>query len=1574
MDRIRKIFKRFYRAIIALLLILFIIIVALYFAIQSTEFQNYITKKVTNSLSEKFNTEISIKNIEVEFFNNLLIEDFFIADLNNDTLIHFKKAKADFSYVSLFNKTINLDDIEIENLNLNLNRNSKDSIFNFNFLLSKTKNKKQNKDKEIWDISLKDLKLFNTSFNYEDSLTGTVLLSKIPILDLAINEFDLDNKKIDIKNLILKNPTINFSKITNKKKIKKDFKLDIPVFIYAHNVNIENANFNFKNYNDSVSYYNLAFNDIKANVDISITNTYLWKDSVSTKIRNLKFEEKSGFKIRNLSALISMNSKKMTLDTLSLKTNKSVINTSAKMTYRNFSDFNNFSKKVRFKANLSNTVINPDDLKYFINSSKLGIGGVFKVNGEIKGKLSSLKAKNIELFAGQRTHFKGNFSLNGLPNIEETFISFKMEKLTTDYDDLKFIHNKIPLPENARKLGQIIFKGKFDGFYSDFVSYGEANTELGFVKTDVNFKLSKTGTPSYSGVFKVEDFELGKWFDKDIIGAVTLHGNISGKGMKLKTLDAKVDAKVEKFTFKNYTYKNLKIDGSLKDDFFKGNANINDEHLKVEFNGLIDVNASIPVFDFTAKLDKIDLLPLNLGKKDYSISAELKSNFKANNIDDILGQLELKDLTVNYKNKAYKLKNLALNSEVHENEKHLDIVADNIKILIHGNYQISKLPLAIKHIFIENDTISINPQQLRFDAEITDETDLISLFVPKLKIPEKIIISGNLNTETQSILTFIEIPKLYFNNILTKDFISNIKIENGEIDMINSLPAIYLKDSLVAKDVSLLAKGFKENIKFSLNASNKKENTSLGLVGNLKYARKLFIFSLDTKSKILVNNSFWQIADNNSVSLNKNILSAHNFKISNNDSEANFKVNKKNGTNNLVVNLKDIHIEDFTQVLKSRGGISLYGDLNGEIRVDNFDKQPAINGDIDLLNIIVNNYNIGDFKVESRVDLKDKKVYLKGGLFSKVNHININGSYSFSKESKKDDIDINVFIKQFTVKSFEDFIPQFINNSSGTVNGNLKIYGHRKTPNINGYIDVNDVTTTVSYTQVKYTIARTRVLFKDNLLQLEDNLLLQDDEGNIAHGSGNITHENLKNWTIDLRVVTDKIKALNTKIEDNDVFYGKAYLNGGATFTGLSTEVLIYIWGESEAKSYLDIPLMDDVENKQHNFYRFLTQKEVDKQEGKDRIEEEFEEAIKIRGAKVKLDLNIDEDLELKLILDQDAGDILKVKGLGDIKIDVGRAAEYVDFFGTYNVTKGDYLFTMQNIVNKPFRIKPGSTINFNGDIYNDATIAMAATYTRKVALDNFITEYLSETDDVLRSIARTRVPVTLYLDLSKKLSKPTIKFDIGIENIDPKIRSYVESKLNAIKLNESEMNNQIFGVLVLTRFIPSYTALENSLGSSSSDAVINTVTEFISSQMSRYLTDWASLLVKDLEFYVNFSSYDPSYLSDEALKKRRELQLALSKRFFNDRLSINVGGNFDFGESYENTSNSSSTFFGGNVSFEYTLTENRRWRIKAFTDSDYDNYNDDNRKTKTGIGLSYRREFDDIFDLFNFKRNIKAK
>jgi len=95
-----------------------------------------------------------------------------------------------------------------------------------------------------------------------------------------------------------------------------------------------------------------------------------------------------------------------------------------------------------------------------------------------------------------------------------------------------------------------------------------------------------------------------------------------------------------------------------------------------------------------------------------------------------------------------------------------------------------------------------------------------------------------------------------------------------------------------------------------------------------------------------------------------------------------------------------------------------------------------------------------------------------------------------------------------------------------------------------------------------------------------------------------------------------------------------------------------------------------------------------------------------------------------------------------------------------------------------------------------------------------------------------------------------------------------------------------------------------------------------------------------------------------------------LGKKFFNDRLYINVGGNLQVGD-FNNRQNSlrNKDVLGGDFLIEYSLTDDGQIKIQAYSKSDYDIFA---KYNKTGIGLSYQKSFSDYKSIFNFGKKQK--
>lgn len=110
--------------------------------------------------------------------------------------------------------------------------------------------------------------------------------------------------------------------------------------------------------------------------------------------------------------------------------------------------------------------------------------------------------------------------------------------------------------------------------------------------------------------------------------------------------------------------------------------------------------------------------------------------------------------------------------------------------------------------------------------------------------------------------------------------------------------------------------------------------------------------------------------------------------------------------------------------------------------------------------------------------------------------------------------------------------------------------------------------------------------------------------------------------------------------------------------------------------------------------------------------------------------------------------------------------------------------------------------------------------------------------------------------------------------------------------------------------------------------------------------------------------SIAPNLRSDRGDFSDVEVDLTLQSTLLNNRLLFN--GNFGYRDKTLNTNQ-----FVGDFDIEYLLNRKGSWRLKA-----YNRYNDQNYYLRTaattqGVGIMYRRDFD---NMFNFLRRKKKE
>ncbi|MDE6525356.1 MAG: translocation/assembly module TamB domain-containing protein, partial [Paramuribaculum sp.] len=171
--------------------------------------------------------------------------------------------------------------------------------------------------------------------------------------------------------------------------------------------------------------------------------------------------------------------------------------------------------------------------------------------------------------------------------------------------------------------------------------------------------------------------------------------------------------------------------------------------------------------------------------------------------------------------------------------------------------------------------------------------------------------------------------------------------------------------------------------------------------------------------------------------------------------------------------------------------------------------------------------------------------------------------------------------------------------------------------------------------------------------------------------------------------------------------------------------------------------------------------------------------------------------------------------------------------------------------------------------------------------------------------------------------------------------------KVRSIVSTEDMMNRQIIYLLALNRFYtPDY--MNATKGNEFVSVASSTISSQLSSILGQLSDNW---------------SIAPNIRSDRGDFSDVEVDLALSSNLLNNRLLLN--GNFG----YRDKAMNSNTFIG-DFDIEYLLNRTGTLRLRA-----YNRYNDRNyylrsALTTQGVGVVFKRDFDNMFNFLRPKRH----
>lgn len=1441
-------------------------------------------------------------------------------------------------------------------------------------------------DVELWK------KIVLEGVYVEDQHRDTLLYAEK--LKLDIGTFDTDSQIVFLSDVILKNATVKLKQYLGEPDLNFQFIIDefastdttpsadtTAWSIGAEAITLDNIRFAYRLEKDTSVMKGINFSDLLANsVSASITNLNFDADTIHARIENISLEEKSGFRLKEFQADASISPVHLKLNQAKIFTNSSQVIANLLFRYNTYDDFNDFVNQVRIKAQFNSSNIEMADIAYFTDEL-YGIKKRVFLNGDVSGKVNDLRGRNILLVIGDETSYMGNFTMTGLPDFNQTFMSFDAKELRTSKEGIEKIpippfdkQKGIELPDNVSLFGIIKFKGNFSGFYNDFVAYGNFNTALGSISTDISMKEDTLiNLPRYKGKFACTDFNLGKFFEsEEFIGRISMNVNVDGKGLSKEKTTLTMDGSATHLELKGYGYKNIEVKGKFAKNIFDGTLSVNDENLVLDFSGNMDFSKRPTVMNFASTVTKANLNKLNLMKPDeYSgLTAKIKVNAVGNNLDDVIGQVILDDVVYLKGHEVFNFEDVELLVEEKAGLKTVELSSDIADAKVHGRFKPLEMAPSLldfmgdylPSVFAKQDEkgaqlaagkpVKKDIKGKSFSDDFTYSFNLkrpdtvTRAFLPSLSIAPQTLINGKYDSEKNLFSFFASSSRISVRGTKFSGCRVNAETEDNRVALAVSVQRVSFSDSVWLDSVKLNSGIAMDTVNFRLKWNNNTAQTyRANIPGYISFSEKPKVKFKLLPSTIIIADSVWALNKGNEIVMDSTFIAVRDMGFESGRQQVRIEGNiSEVKEDQIYLMLSSFSLANFNTALKG-SGFSVFGTISGNTSIGNLYDKPVFGSSLDIRNLKLNNELIGSGNLASVYDSKRSRINFNGNFVrDDAGRVVFSGNYfPYKKDSS---LNAELEVRDFHLAFFNPFLKGNVENIRGSAGAELKVVGTPQRPQVEGTISADVANAHIVYLGTDYNFSG-NIAVKPGAFEFAGLTVYDANKNRAEVVNGKLFHDNFKNFQLDFDLNANKFLCLNTNEKDNPTYYGKVFATGIINVFGYTDNINLSASVKTDkAKNSLGkneytqlfIPLSGSEEVSETGFISFV-KSDAQLQSKPPKYK------VKTTGFTMNLKVEATPDAQVQLIFDEKVGDVIRASGNGDIEMAVN---EFGDFkmFGDYTVEDGDYLFTLKNIVNKKFRLENGGTIHWSGNP-EEAEIKMSAIYELRTSLSPLFPQHEGEIDQERYDALKKRYPVDCVMNLSGKLLEPDITFDVRLPTVDDFTRQQAYDKF---KHSELEVNRQVFSLL----FTNSFSVPPDIRGSAAADgpgAGTVTSTEVLSNQLS----NWLSQISTQFDVGVHYRPGGNTELSKD------EVELALSTQLFNDKMSIDgsVANN-------PNNTNQNAASIVGDINVDYKLTEDGKLRAKAYNKANEgDVLNAQKGQYTQGVGIFYREEFETVKELY---------
>jgi hypothetical protein len=1434
------------------------------------------------------------------------------------------------------------------------------------------------------DLGTIDLAKIKVDYRTKEMSTVTTLGKLLVEMD----KIDLKNQRIGVKSFTL-NDTKAHLRLAKPQSVieavaKGAKKLDtlvtapkstMPWRANISQISLSNNDIRFDNDAVATLRRGIDFNhmDIK-NLNTDISNLNYTTDTISGKVNQFTFSDKSGFNLKDFRTNFMYGPKSAYLKDLYVATPQTILQRNLEVAYPSIESLSKDISKLSINANLDGSRLGLRDVLLLMPTMasmepfKSTPNAVLLINGRVTGKVNDLRIPNFELTGLSNTHIKAAGIVRGMPDVNKAYFDVNLTDFTTSRRDIYRLAPRGTIPPSVSIPERMSLNGKLKGSMANLATQMNLRSSYGNLNLTANVKnANNINKIVYSAKVKANNLNAGALIKQpQTVGRLTLTSNIEGSGADPKHLNVKFDANVVSAHIQGYTYRNLVAKGSARNGSYVANARMRDPNINFNLNAVANLNKKYPSVKATALIDSVNLQKLGFVKDDMRFHGKIVADLPTADPDFLNGSVLLTDMLVVNKGQRIQLDTVSMVSTANADSSSLRLTTPFLSAHLGGKYKLTQIGTALQDNINKYFNTALaaapavqrkaaqmppySPQQFNFDLRIV-KTPLVTQFVPDLKQLDPVLINGKFDSQSGLLLVNGSMPRIvYGTNVISNGKLTvntnnalNYSLTFDQIQVGSSLKLLY--PSLTGN-----AQNDKLNLNFQIRDAAQKERYRIAGIFSVLPNEYQFSFLQDG---LLLDYMAWAVNPNNAFQFGSKGILARDFAITNSNQVLSINSNPQQLNAPLTVKFNNFRIETLTR-LAQQDSLLVGGTINGNAVASNLQASPVFVADMNVSDFSFKGDTVGNIAV--KVNNQTANAYAANvSITGKGNQVDLKGLY-YTGGASPGTMDMNLDIVNLSMKSIEGFSFGNIKRATGNITGGLKITGTTSAPNVRGDIKFNQVGFNVSMLNSYFTMPNESISFNNEGVRFNDFTLV-DSTGNKAVITGAVYTKTYTDFSFGIDMRMDNFRAVNSTRADNKLFYGQLYVDSRVKIRGDMSKPIVdaSLSVNDRTDMTFVLPTTDpsiedrkgvvEFVSKDPNLDSILIAKQLDSLRKSE-----------VTGLDLNATLKVSKNANFNIVIDDRNGDVVHIKGEAQLSAGIDPSGK-INLTGTYVVNQGSYQLSY-GPVSRLFRFKQGSSIVWNGDPTN-ATVDLTAVYVANVPPIDLVEDYSSGTD-AASTVYKQRLPFNVNLNMKDQLLTPKIGFDIVLPDsnytVPQTVVDAVNTRLTQIRRDPNEMNKQVLGVLVLGHFVGD-NPFESQGGSGGVEGTIrNSVSGLLSNQLNKLAGNMLA------GFDLNFDLQSGQDYASGVEQNRTDLNVGLSKRFLNDRLTVTVGNNFQL-EGKQQPGQRSSTI-AGNVSVNYRLTKDGRYMLRAYRRDQYMVIQ--GQVVETGVGFSLNVDYNRFKEIFS--------